>query len=518
MTTRELNKKPQPTEEQLIKKLWEKGDLRFLLRGNQHKVKQVLLDGVKKDDGEIFTILCSRRFGKSFILTCWAYEVCMKTPRAVVKYACPTKKQVQEIITKNIPIIEEHCPPHLKPEWMEAKGLLKFPNGSEIQIAAVNNKNAEALRGGYAHLCIVDEAGFVDELDYVVDSVLGPTTDTTGGNIVLASTPNYKNPAHIFHTEYVIPRIQEGTLIKFTVFESPFWNEKLEQRLRKRYGDFENPKFKCEYLCEFAIDRTEMVAHTFNDDVKLDAIIDSYERPAYYDAYVSGDPAAKDLTGLLFGYWDYYQKCLVIEDEATLGGEDENVTTTEIADAVKRKERKLWKDVTGAPIKPYKRIMDNNNPILINDLRADHGLMFTATAKDNKDAVVDKMCRMLREGKIKISSRCKQLLFQLDSTKWKFRKDGERTNDFARVKTKRGNAQGLKSHHGDLVDALLYLIRNITESHNPYPAGYDLPDHDRYFISGDRPQSERSRVASSMNLGKKKKKPSKITRLGRFNN
>lgn len=505
MTTKELQRS-KLTEAQILKKLWEKGDLRFLLIGNQKIVKKTLVEGVRNNPGEIFTILCSRRFGKSFILTCWAYEVCLSMPNAVVKYACPTKIQVAEIITKNIPTIEKDMPEHMRPTWMKAEGKLKFPNGSEIQIAAVNNGNADALRGGYAHLCIVDEAGFVDELDYVVDSVLGPTTDTTDGDIVLASTPNYKNPAHLFHTEYVIPKLEEGTLIKFTVFESPFWGPKLEQKLKKRYGDFDNPKFRCEYLCEFAVDRSDMVIHTFDDNVKSDVVRASYTRPDFFDAYVSGDPAAKDLTGILFAYWDYYNKRIVIEDELALGGEGKKITTKEIADSIKRKEKLLWTNSYGFTQVPYKRIMDNNAPILINDLRADHNLYFTATAKDDKSGAADKVCRMLREGSIYINPKCKQLLFQLETTKWKTKRDGEQKNEFSRVKVKQGNAQGLLSHHGDLVDALIYLVRNVVQSHNPFPVGYDIPVGERVHVPKGVMDTTKDKIAKSMGLGMKRRR------------
>lgn len=505
MTTKKLQ--PKFTEEQLIKKFWEKGDLRFLLKGNQHKVKETLIELVKKGEGDIATILCSRRFGKSFVLTCWAYEVCIRTPRAVVKYACPTKQQVAEIITKNIPIIEANCPEHMKPKWMEAKGRLIFPNGSEIQIAAVNNQNADALRGGYAHLCIVDEAGFVDELDYVVNSVLSPTTDTTDGDIVLASTPNYKDPAHLFHTEYIIPKMQEGTLIKFTVFESPFWSPKLEKRLRKRYGDFSGPKFKCEYLCEFAVDRSDMVVHTFNDDVKNDVVTEDYKRPDFFDAYTSGDPAATDLTGLLFAYWDYHKKELVIEDEATLGGEheSESITTKEISDTIKRKEKLNWTNNFGQKVEPYKRIMDNNNKILINDLNTEYGLNFKATKKHDKQSVVDKICRMLREGSIKINPKCKQLIFQLETTKWKTARDGKIKNEFAKTKVKKGNPNGYKTHHGDLVDALIYLVRNINEHHNPFPPGYGMPVGDRVIYPDGAFETDRTRLAKRMGFPTRRK-------------
>lgn len=465
------NTKPTLSKRQAIKQLWEIGNLDFKLRGKQLDVKKALIDGIKIRD--VHTILCSRRFGKSFILCCWAIEICLKKKRAVIKYACPEQKQVFEILDKIMPVILDDCPTHLRPEWVASKNRYVFPNGSEIQIAAVDNKRADSLRGGHADLCIVDEAGFCSQLSYVVYSVLGPTTDTTDGNVVLASTPNYEEPMHEFHTDFIFPLMESRELIKFVLYDSPMVNEKKIQQIINRFPlKEEDPRFRCEYLCEVAIDQTKMVIPEFTEEVERD-IVTSSERPEFFDYYVGGDPAAKDLTHLLFCYWDFNRQVLVFEDEVTLRDEPgKPITTKDIADGIKRKEKMLYTSKkTGLAKVPCLRIMDNNYPILLNDLSIDHGLDFIPTLKDNKEQQIDKLRRMIANGSIEINPRLKQFIFQLRSTKWKKNREGIKKGF---TKTKGDSSKGLKDHHGDGVDAAIYIIRNISFNKNPYPDDYGI--------------------------------------------
>jgi hypothetical protein len=48
-------------------------------------------------------------------------------------------------------------------------------NGSEIHLAGTEKGNAEKVRGVSADLCLVDEAGFCDDLDYIIKNILFPT-------------------------------------------------------------------------------------------------------------------------------------------------------------------------------------------------------------------------------------------------------------------------------------------------------------------------------------------------------
>ena len=94
------------TKEQAIRKLWKMGELDYLLHDKQKEIKKSLIEG----KGRIRTILCARRFGKTFVLLNMAVELCIKKPNAIVKYICPILVQGKQNITENMPILLEQCP------------------------------------------------------------------------------------------------------------------------------------------------------------------------------------------------------------------------------------------------------------------------------------------------------------------------------------------------------------------------------------------------------------------------
>jgi hypothetical protein len=348
------------SKREAISALWDRGSLQYLLKGAQVQVYEAF----KNANEDINVICCSRRFGKSFILCVLAVETCLKIENAVVKFAAPTKIQMEEIATKVMRPILDDAPPHLRPEWKEAKKRFVFPNGSEIQIAATESGNIENLRGGYAHLCLVDEAGFCNDLEYAIENVLSPTTDTTGGKVILASTPNFKDPNHPFNLLYVLPRQDAGTLVKFTIYQSPMISQDRIQSIIDRYG-VDSPRFKTEYLCELSIDPEMQVFSEFVEKEK-DLVRDDFKKPIFYDAYVSMDIGFKDLTVLVLAWFDFQTSTIVIEDEIVISGSE--MTTDNLAQMLKIKEAEHFVDQYGLRKEPTLRVSDNNNLILLNDL------------------------------------------------------------------------------------------------------------------------------------------------------
>lgn len=445
---------------QAIHKLWYLGELSWKLKGKQRDVYR----SMKEDPHDVVCILISRRFGKSFIDCLLATETCIKTEGAIVKYACPQQRMVKTIIKPIMREILNDCPDELKPEWKEQDKVYSFPNGSEIQIAGTDNGNAENLRGGAAHLLICDEAGFMDDLDYVVNSILLPTTDTTNGRLVLTSTPNYKDPSHEFHESFVFPMEAEDRLIKYTIHESPMVDDKRIQKIISRYpGGAENPKFRCEYLCEIPRSAEFSVIPEFDGEVKETSVCDEIKVPPYYDSYVSMDVGFKDLTVALFGYYDFREAQLVILDELVMNGPE--MTTDRLAEEIRHYESKLFvNELTNEQIPPYMRIMDNDLK-LINDLSRLHNISFVATKKDNKEAAVNNLRMWVQQGKIRIHSRCKHLIYHLRNAQW-----DKNRKKFVHLKdSPNGDIRG---GHADALDALIYLVRNILESKNPFPDGY----------------------------------------------
>lgn len=403
-----------------------------------------------------------------------AIEQCLRKPESIVKYACATQKAVKKFVKPIMREIMKDCPvelvnPNNGDGWRENDTLFRFANGSEIQFAGTDGGNADNLRGGASELCICDEAGFMDDLDYVVNSVLAPTTDTTGGRIILSSTPNFKDPNHQFHTDFIRPFENEGKVIKYTLYDSPMVDENQINKIIARYpGGVGNPKFRCEYLVEVGVVLDAQVIPEFTPEIE-EEIVKDYEMPPHFSGYVSCDPAVADLTAIILGYHDYDRDVLVICDEIIMGGAGDIVNTNQIAEKLRQKEKEIFKcPVTGVEIEPELRIMDNSHPILINDLRIDHNIRFQPTKKDDKLAQVDNVRRMIQDRRLEISPNCKVLIHHIKTTVWKATQSGAFTNKFDRVR----QIGAQKAHHGDALDALIYLVRNFRKKKNPYPAGY----------------------------------------------
>lgn len=126
---------------------------------------------------------------------------------------------------------------------------------------------------------------------------------------------------------------------------------------------------------------------------------------------------------------------------------------------IRGKEVEVFTDkLTGETQAPYLRISDNNL-ILINDLQVLHRLTFLATDKDDKEAAVNNLRILIDSGRIIVNPKCKHLVNQLKYATWN--------------KSKKSFDRSLDSGHYDLIDALIYLARNVHFSRNPYPSDWD---------------------------------------------
>ena len=450
-----------------VRQLWKMGNLDYKRHASQVNMKSYI-DTASK---QIVPILASRRLGKSFEVLLEAVELCNSKKYAVVKYICPKLKMVKTIANFNMRIILEDCPDEMRPEWKENDKIWRFPNGSEIQFAGTDNGSHESLRGGSADLCIVDEAGFCDHLEYVIKSILRPTLLTTGGKIIMISTPS-KSSDHEFIQKYVLPLKNAGKLLILNIHDNPMLTPEIIEELKLDYptGD-QDPHYRREYLCEIIRDKDSVVIPEFDPKKELE-IVKEWDRPPFYDAYTSGDVGFRHLTVYLFAYWDFKKATLVIEDELVMNGPE--MTTEKLAERIKEKELENFHQVnaegekTAHPI--YMRVMDNNL-IMMNDLNRLHGLPFLATDKDNKEAQINNVRMMLSNNQIIINPRCKHLIYHTKGASWK---EGNSVNRvFAELSDTPDH--GVRGGHADALDALIYLVRNIVRSKNPYPANWGIP-------------------------------------------
>jgi hypothetical protein len=433
-------------EQKLRAEAWSRGILRWKLDSNQQKI----YDAVRKMKTGSFYFNKPRRIGGSYLECLMAIEECLRKPRAQVKYAAPTAKAVRKIITPNIRKIIEDCPDELKPKWNTMEQDWIFPNGSVLSVAGCDNGQFENLRGTEADAVFLDEVGFIDELKYVLSDVLMPQIQDTEGYIVLCSTPP-RSPAHESF-QIAMAHKAEGNYYHCTVWDNPRRTKDQHDRFFDRMAAaagqsldefYASTTFRREYLGEFVTDEERSVIPEWNP------VLESYvtnppNPPKHRDRYVSMDPGFKDGMAVLFGYWDYNRAALVIEQEYL----SFRKTVQEVAQTVKTMERELWGES-----KPFLRISDNDLQFIA-DMN-NHGITFVPTQKQDKELWINQTREWFRARKIFINPRCRRLLTQLASTVWnKQRSSYER------------NSEG----HGDLLDALVYLVRNVRRGRNPNPA------------------------------------------------
>lgn len=452
-------RKPSLNRDTAREALWRKAVLHWKLDKNQQEMYKF----ARETSHKIIVIGSSRQLGKSYFLVTLAIEECLREPYRIVKFIAPKVKDIKRIISPLIREISLDCPAELKPTYKTQENIFRFPNGSEIQLAGTDNGHAESIRGNKAHLCIIDEAGFCDDLSYIVNSILIPTTTTTQGKIVMASTPS-KSPDHDF-MQFMKEAEFENRFIKKTIYDNPRLKPEDIKALADALGGFDSTDFRREYLVEMIKSEDDAVIPEFNPDLKAKLVVECV-KPQFYDTYVSMDIGVKDLTVVLFGYYDFKHAKVIIEDELVLSGV--KMLTDNLAENIRSKEAGLWTSKSSGEVKPvHLRVADNNNPILLNDLASKHGMSFMATSKDNKEAALNNMRMLLRSERIYINPRCKTLISHLEGAIWN--------------KARTGYSRSSDKGHYDAVDALLYMCRNINFNKNPYPNNYQFSDHGALF-------------------------------------
>lgn len=478
--------KPLIPKDVAAEKLWRMG----IVSWKFHPAQLDIYEAVNNTTGSTFVINCGRQIGKSFMLCGYAIEYALQHPGAKICYLAPTAKAVKKIILPRIKEILKDCPRDLLPEYKVNESVYQFHNGSELHIAGTDADRAENLRGQVFHMVICDEAGFMDKLDYVVSSILRPLTSTVSGKIILSSTPPI-SPAHPFKKMADQAKL-DGNYIKKTIEDNPLIPEKIKAQYMHESGGKDSVAWRREYMAEFIQDEKEAVIPEATEQklIEITKTIIPYQqgvqpeanqivRPLFYDAYTVADLGWTDNTGLLFGYWDFYNATLVIEDEAMFN----KPNSKKIADIIKEKETSLWGDR-----KPYMRFCDGD-PIIVSDLNTLHNLSFSQTRNDELEASVNAVRLFVQDNKIAIHPRCKNLLVQLGSATW----------DASRKKFIRTADHG----HFDLVAALIYMIRNIKRHKNPYPPGLGL-DIATMYVPADAHKTQ-----NSINLEKMVSEPMK---------
>jgi hypothetical protein len=435
--------------------LWSRGNLNWKLHVGQEVIEKAYR-GVKR---KLFVANCARRFGKTF----WA---CIKSVECAIscanqwpriKYASATRLDLKEFAIPAFEYILLDCPDDLRPIWRATDSKYVFPhNGAEIQLVGLD-KRPDGGRGNYCDLYIFEEAGQIDNLEYLYSSVVSPMTlRREGAKILMISTPSH-TPAHPF-SEFCDRGKFQDAYVELNIFDNPLMSDTDREQAREEC--LSESDWLREYMCQHVVDENLAITPEWKPEYEREV-----KRPDYFSflhRYVGMDLGTKiDLTALVFGYWDPIHRALIVENEEEINGPQ--MTTPDLAVLVRKVEKDAW---SGLPA-PYRRVSDNDNPLLIQDLGYLHDLHFTPTGKDNLHAMVNDLRRMVKAGKIIIHPRCKKTIGCLRGAIWdKQRKQFSRSKMFG---------------HFDHLAALIYLVRNLDQESNPVPALRDIVPGETYL-------------------------------------
>lgn len=448
--------------------MWKKGNLTHLLHEGQLRVQKEF----ETAKGQLRVLNIARQFGKSYWLVCKAIEKAIRTPKGRIRYGAAYQTDVKEFILPAFEFILQTCPESMKPRWRGFDSKWIFPNGAQIKIVGLD-RNPNAMRGNALDLIIIDEAGFVMNLLYLYRSVIIPaTTHRPNCEVIMGSTPP-STPAHPF-VDFCQKAELAGAYMKLTIYDNPMLGQEDWDRLAEEVGGYGSTTWRREYLCEFVTDSDSAIVPEWDDKHVGEYVPD--DLTGFWHRYIGMDLGVRDLTVAVFGHYNFRQAKLYIEDEVVMSGP--SMTTDTLAMAVKTKEFELWQT---KPV--YRRIADNNNILLLQDMATMHGLSFGATSKEALHTMVNEVRMWVASGRIVVNPRCKQTLGCLRYGIW----DNKRLQ-FAR------NAQ---YGHFDALAALVYLVRNIDIHTNPVPAHYGLTQ-DHYVSPGSVPTSQTAEAIKTM--------------------
>jgi len=443
------------TKQQIKEELFHRGILRHLLYPHQRPIYDKIREVLASDDidSNSYVIDCARQFGKSFIMFTIAVEECLREPYTTIAYIAPLKSQVIEIVTEaTFRTIFADAPKELIP--VLDGSALAFSNGSRIRLAGTDNKNYANLRGGKAHQVLLDEAGFMADLDIGVLPSVTPMLKTTGGKLIFASTP----PENLDHPYQDILKDHEesGHISTYTIHDDKSLTEKQLNKIIQDCRGQDTTLFKREYECQRIAESSLQVIPELTHEVSLKIlqktreIVDDLHQ--YYTKYVVVDWGGKDKTAVIFAYYDYRAKSVIVEDHLDLSGAE--ISSGRIAIAIKDKVKELWP--TTEHRKDIRYICDSNNVLIQQEMINTYGLPFVSTSKSKLESqMVQKVRDWIFDERIEFLPAAEFVLRSAASAWWAKSRD-----KFARSKI---------YGHYDHCAALIYLIRNVDETSDPLP-------------------------------------------------
>lgn len=453
--------------------MWRVGRLKAKLQPKQKLVYETIHRASPED---IFCVICSRGFGKTFIGCDFAIETArQQTEPCSILIISSTLKKLRTIVRPNFQAILSDCPVDFRPHENRQDNYWEFPNHVRVHLCAGEKGHIENIRGIHkVVLVLIDEAAFFGDeedsypLDHIIRNILLPMFIRTKSQArVVALTTPPETPNHPIKAIFQQSALSGSTAV-FDIYQSDIPPARIEQMKRRMLSmPGGQLAWEREMLCKWVVDANRLIIPEWKEE--FETVVKRDEFFPYYDKYFSLDIGSVDKTvGLLFWY-DFQKAQVVFEEEIVYEGRQ--WTTDNLAAELRARELGQW----GMASKVYRRVADCDNQILLADLTHLHKLPIIPTTKNSLNAMVNQARMWVKSGRVRANPRCKLLIQTLHDGIWNKSKD-----EFART-----TALG----HMDALAAFIYGIRNIDEVHNPIPVTYGFQPENQIYPTPPKSQT-----------------------------
>jgi hypothetical protein len=467
----------QLTKRQVQDELWKRGEISWKLHDGQLKI----LDMLRSTDSWIAMDMCGRQLGKTIFNLFLATSKCFQLPGTVVKYGSAHYEDLQNFIFPKAFEFFKDCPSELV-DISESRKEIVFPmHKSKIDFFGCD-RNPDGARGPTIPLVILDEAQNIQKLRYIYYDVIVPMfihMQHLSPKCLMSGTPP-DTPDHPFSTFFKDVAIKRNAFIKLTIDDNPLLNDSQRQRVIDEYFEgvqteghkkVQWQKMRRELYCDILVDQEKAIVPEFHHE-----LVQPFQKDKYFQfrhKYVGMDLGTKHKTVALYGVYDFMNARLHITDEMQMFGP--TMTTKVLAETLRKKEVEAF-----GTFKPYKRVSDNNNLLLLQDLNLQYNLHFTPVIKRSNDKLVRRplmsMVNKIRvwtgEGRIHIDPKCKELIGCMESAIW----DNNREHF----------AESEVYGHYDALAALMYMLQVIDEKTNPTPMLFEKDTENIYIFPKEK--------------------------------
>lgn len=396
-----------------------------------------------QDPSKLKALWCTRRASKSFTAGLYMIKECLENPGVNSLFIGLTRLSAKGIIWKDIlKVLDRKY--DLQCDFNSTELTMTFPNGSIIWLTGVDADEDEMdkLLGKKYRIVCLDEASFYTvNLNRLVYGILKPAVADPNqygqrGTICLMGTSSNFTQGLFF--DITTGKEAGWSLHTWSAHDNPYvakqWQEELDDIKTNRPLFMETPLFKQWYLNQWVID-TEKLVYKFSQDRNLFDKRSEKLNPSMWTYVLGVDLGYDDDSAFVLCAFHEHEPTLYI----TQTFNKKHMDITDVANKIKEFQSQF---------QIAKVIIDGANKQAVEEMKHRHSLALDAADKIGKSDFIEILNAELIQAKIKIQSKCINLINELMGLVW--------VTDGDKIKFPRAEHPSLSNH---LCDAMLYAWR-----------------------------------------------------------